>query len=132
MHKVAVYGSLRKGLGNHVLLRDSQLISTETVSLPYRMLSMGGFPGLVPSDNIHDIVVEVYEVTDDTLQDLNSLEGYYGKNNQHNFYNRVKIETNVGEAFIYILNRGHESSMKDRIWVDSGDWKAFKTKPQVV
>lgn len=118
-HKVAVYGTLRKGFGNHVLLLNSEFIGQETLSVPYVMHSLGGFPGLVPSDNNHDIVFEIYNVDDKTLRSLDMLEGYSG-DEEWDFYSRTTIDTSVGKALVYYLKEN------DGEIIESGDWYLYK------
>jgi len=98
---VAVYGSLKKGFGNHRLLSDSTLIGRGSTDTTYDMISLGGFPGLVEGNN--HIQVEVYEVTEDKLlHSLDRLEGY------PSFYNRELIDISLDNgskctAWIYHL-----------------------------
>ena len=66
---VFVYGTLREGCGNHERLLGRKPNATIIAELPYRMVSLGGFPGLVPSElglrgnKLHQITGELYEVT---------------------------------------------------------------------
>lgn len=115
---IAVYGSLRKGLGNHRVLGDSKLLSTERVKIPWRMVSLSAYPGLVPSDKIEDIVVELYEVTESTYRGVECLEGY------PSFYQKALIPTSLGEVEVYVLERGYD----DYPPVKSGDWVKYLTK----
>lgn len=124
MNKVAVYGSLREGHGNWKwALRDtkSKMLSREKLT-GHGMVSLGGFPAIYTDpDNENGVVVEVYEVTDDTLHQLNRLEGYHG-NGESNFYDRKVVSTSVGDAFVY-----HIDSYKDsaRTHVEHGDWTQY-------
>lgn len=99
--KLAVYGSLRAGMGNNRLIEHAKLLSTEKVSLPFDMIDMGAFPGLIKSEEVNDIDVEIYEVDMPTYQRVERLEGY------PSFYDRQLIETSVGAADIYFLHRSH-------------------------
>jgi len=109
---VAVYGSLREGLHNHRLLEDSDYLGLDWTDPDYTMLSLGSFPGIVEGGETA-IKIEVYQVNQDTFTNLDRLEGY------PNFYNRKKIETKFGDAWIYFLE-GREYSTT---YVPSGDWK---------
>lgn len=113
MERIAVYGSLRKGRGNHRLIQHSTQLTQEVVSIPFRMISLGGFPGLIPTDQNQNIHIEVYEVDDSTYKDVERLEGY------PRFYQKAKIETSQGEADIYILEDEHYQSYPS---VETGDW----------
>lgn len=102
--KIAVYGSLRAGMGNNRIIESAKKIATEKVSLPFAMFDLGGFPGLVPVEENNDMIVEVYEVDPETYRRVERLEGY------PSFYDRQVIETSVGAADIYFLPRGSEWS----------------------
>lgn len=106
-HKVIVYGTLKKGFGNHRLLETSKFLGT--TSVPGTMYSLGGFPG-VRLDRLGQtsIKCEVYEVDGATLVNLDRLEGYRGPG-LNNFYDRRNIafsldgDTQVQTADIYEL-----------------------------
>lgn len=115
MNKIAVYGSLRKGRGNHRVILGSTQLSEEVVNIPFYMVSLGGFPGLIPSEENHDITIEVYEVDEPTYKSVERLEGY------PRFYQKAKIQTSQGEAEIYVLEDPHYAQAPR---VESGDWSA--------
>ena len=96
--KIVVYGSLCAGMGNHRVIDGSKLLSSEIVSLPFEMIDMGSYPGLIRSKDINDIQVEVYEVDAQTYQSVERLEGW------PSFYSREPIETSVGAGDIYFLD----------------------------
>ena len=120
--KVAVYGSLRQGHGNHKLMIFSESLGTHTFTDNFVMISLGGFPGIIPSRDKHDIVVEVYNIDNDTLLALDQLEG------EPNFYKRQQI-TGQGEelegAWIYILQRNYQEEGGQEC-VTSGDWSRYR------
>lgn len=98
-NKVFVYGSLKKGYGNHGVLSHSHatLLQEDATSPIYDMIGMGGFPGVLP-DGATSILGEVYEV--DCLEALDGLEGH------PTFYKREVVTLSSGiEAWIYILQR---------------------------
>ena len=119
--KVAVYGSLRKGMHNHYLLGNSKFLGKAKGS-GLVMYSMGGFPAVVPSGNDHEtIVVELYEVSPQVLEILDRLEGY------PEWYNRkvhtfITEEGTKEEAQIYFMSR-----FIDRPVVPGGDWVRYYT-----
>lgn len=117
---VAVYGTLKRGHGNYnrILRGRSEFIGTTQLD-NFTMVSLGGFPGLIP-DNIlekpsedYKVEIEVFNVEEDVLRTCDMLEGYPG------WYNRVTVPTEFGEAFIYIFDKGEYS---DRPIVESGKW----------
>ena len=98
--KVAVYGSLRKGMGNNGRLGNSECLGTTVTDLPFAMYSLVGFPMVSLSKPLVPIVVEVYECNNEVLQSLNTLEGYRGEG-KDNFYDRSLVATGLGDALIY-------------------------------
>src|SRR5687768_13262362 len=95
----AVYGTLRQGFGNNRLLQNehSQYLGTQTKKFPFRMVSMGGFPGMIYTPGKENtITIEVFRVTSPTVERrLDMLEGYPG------WYDKQTVETEWGTAFIY-------------------------------
>ena len=120
---VAVYGSLRKKQSNYEYhLSNSTYKGTFTTEPEYTMYSLSYYPALKLNGN-HSIVMEVYEVDEETLKNLNRLEGYC-PGEKSTFYDRIEIDTPWGKAFTYIYV--NELS-KDSI-VESGDWVAYKNE----
>ena len=115
----AVYGSLKKGFGNHERhLGKAKLIGKTLTEPKYTMYSLGGFPGITEEGNT-PITIEVYEVTPTEDRAIEGLEGYHGPGSDHNFYNKETIETEFGEASIYVINRNGE----DLGEYEGGDWQ---------
>ena len=120
---VSVYGSLRFGMGNHqYYLSDSEYKGTFSTEPEYTLHSLQWYPGLKLNGNT-SVVMEVYEVDEETLKNLNRLEGYY-PGEKSTFYDRIEINTPWGKAFTYIYV--NELS-KDSI-VESGDWVMYKNE----
>lgn len=96
MHKVFVYGSLKKGFGNHGVIRNGEFVGEGVTANPaWNMFSMGGFPGVVRGDK--RLSGEVYIVDEEGLRHLDQLEG-----NGH-FYTREIVPTSEGDAWMYVL-----------------------------
>ena len=122
---VSCYGSLRRGMGNHhYYLSNSNYKGTFPTEPEYTLHSLSAYPGLKLNGNT-SVVMEVYEVDEDTLKNLNRLEGYR-PGEPATFYDRIEIDTPWGKAFTYIYV--NELS-KDSI-VESGDWCEFKNKQE--
>ncbi len=121
--KVAVYGSLRKGMHNHRILSGAKFLGTTVTQEPYAMYSLGGFPKVVLGEPVCPIVVEVYEVDVEGLVRLDQLEGFYG-HGRDNFYDRTQVKTSdLGKAWIYHIER-HNQSMTTNL-IGDGDWVKF-------
>jgi len=113
MRKIIVYGSLRQNHGNWRNIINQEPLSTEVINIPFAMISMGGFPGLIPSETNHDITVEVYEVSDAVYRRVEQLEGF------PNFYQKAIVPTSLGEYEIYVLE--DKRYQTDDI-LEHGDW----------
>ena len=83
--KVFVYGSLRKGHGNHRLLTESDFKGVYVTLGQYHMVSLGGFPAVFEDKKVGHVTGELYEVDDPTLKRLDALEG------NGSFYTRKEI-----------------------------------------
>ena len=120
---VSCYGSLRRGMSNHqYYLSSSEYKGTFSTEPEYTLHSLSFYPGLKLNGN-HSIVMEVYEVDENTLNRLNQLEGYY-PGEKATFYDRIEINTPWGKAFTYI----YVNPLPKESIVESGDWVGFKNK----
>lgn len=71
-HKVAVYGTLKRGRNNSHLLRQAEFLGTDRLAA-LTLYDLGPYPGalLKPSEGVS---VEVYAVNDPMLEALDVLE----------------------------------------------------------
>lgn len=122
--KVAVYGSLLSGFGNHCLLKGSDMKGAAVIE-GFEMYSLGGFPCIVPDDDKGRIEVEVYDVDDTTMSRLDMLEGY------PSFYDRKQVTVNTGKgdekAWVYYMHEvpsfsGHRHAPR----IESGSWRDYR------
>ena len=77
-HKVFVYGTLKKGFGNHSLLKNAYFIGNATTIFKWVMVGKGkAFPYLIEEDDKKGKYIsgEVYLVTNRELLTLDTLEG---------------------------------------------------------
>jgi len=119
---VAVYGSLRKNLGNHSLIEDSKYLGEEWTEDGYTMISLSAFPGVYEDESGGKVKIEIYEVDSYTAARLDMLEGYSGEDSSRNFYNKKIIETSHGPTYIYFINDSYRG--RNNI-VEGGDWTEF-------
>lgn len=125
--KITVYGSLLEGLGNWNYFlnnEESTKLGEHILEGGFKMISMGGFPGLIPDDTVNNkIFVETYEVSEHVFKSVEHLEGYPG------FYGRTKIDTPFGESEVYTLsdNKYNDNFVpKDENGIIN--WKKYKMK----
>ena len=113
IYNVFVYGTLMRGEANHdYYLHDDWFVGKASLS-GYDMYDIGAFPGIVLGAGI--IPGELYEVDDETLQNLDYLEG------EGSLYIRecVPVTMATGEtiqAFIYVYNGDVEYLEKIPMW----------------
>lgn len=115
---IGVYGTLRKGCGNHRVMGSSELLGTVVTNPSFTMFNNGGFPFVFPSGET-PITLEIYNVSDQgTLRDIYGLEGYTGeRNHPRNWYDTVDVETEFGTAEIFVCKNPPNLPV-----VASGDW----------
>lgn len=116
----AVYGSLKKGYGNHRLINNDncEFLGTTLTEPKFSLYSLGAFPGLKENGETA-VEIEVYEVkTKEQEARLDGLEGYMGEGNPHNFYNKIVIPTEFGDAFIYTFN----GKLRQENFIENGKW----------
>ena len=114
MELVFVYGTLRRGHGNHVLLEKSRLVDVGFTENKYAMYATG-IPFVNDEEEISRIFGEVYEVSPSRLKLLDTLEGHPG------WYERKKV-TILGnaknhKAWLYFNND------KSGRLIESGDYE---------
>lgn len=121
MHQVFVYGTLKKGEGNHHILRGSQFVAPDSVR-GYLLYSLGGFPGASPTIPTGNSLVcgEVYSVDDETLKMMDRLEGH------PNWYRReMVILESKRRAWMYV----YLCSLEGRPIIQSGIWCRHQQSP---
>jgi gamma-glutamylcyclotransferase (GGCT)/AIG2-like uncharacterized protein YtfP len=124
---VAVYGSLKKGFGNHRLLSDSFLLvrsECNTSDSSFTMGSLGSYPGVVEGGT-DKIQVEIYMVSPEVLLRLDRLEGH------PSFYKRkvfeFSCESEGGDekvsAWMYIYQDTLNNRIKDKTLSGAITWR---------
>jgi gamma-glutamylcyclotransferase (GGCT)/AIG2-like uncharacterized protein YtfP len=112
---VAVYGSLKRGFGNHKRLSQTKIEFEGFIKGGFDMYSLSSYPALcVNPDSDFGIDVEVYPLDEQLLKSLDSLEGY------PNFYTRdlvwVRPYDSPNDLYscwvYYIVNKGSMNARK--------------------
>ena len=73
--RLFLYGTLKRGCCNHHYMAGQRFIGTASTAPRFRLMGLGGYPGMVHSDEGRGIDGEVWEVDDDCLRRLHTLEG---------------------------------------------------------
>lgn len=99
---LVVYGTLKKGHGNHRLIRHAKFGGEVSSVEPMELVDLGAFPGAILSDEGKPVSGELYYIDEDTLKLTDRLEG------NGSFYTRylktfVDEDNNEKKAWIYLL-----------------------------
>jgi gamma-glutamylcyclotransferase (GGCT)/AIG2-like uncharacterized protein YtfP len=73
MHRIFVYGTLKRGLLNHALIASSRFLGPAATTERFRMIA-NGFPVLLSHPDGLAVVGELYEVDTETREQLDHLE----------------------------------------------------------
>lgn len=110
---VFVYGTLRQGECNHGLLGHRVPLRLVRTLWAWELVDLGTYPALLPGGTTA-VLGEVYEVDDDTLAELDALEGH------QDYYQRQLIALDDGTAaHAYVMRR---EQVSDPTRIASGDW----------
>ena len=118
-YNVFVYGTLKKGHGNHRLLEKAKFLGKHITKAKYTLLDLGPYPAVLNAGD-SSIKGEIYEIDQNTLRDLDRLEGY------PHLYQRHKITSPHGEAWMYTME---DPLMTHVEVIDSGEWEGEKHIP---
>ena len=120
--KLFVYGTLKKGFGNHRLIQKTEYIG-DFISNDKFDLSGHSFPEIYPNDQGKQIKGEIYNLEEQDFIVTDSLEGngyFYNREIQSFYNNKTQIE-----AWIYIIMQpGASIEVPDRVI----DWNYSYTK----
>lgn len=119
--RVLVYGTLRQGHYNHRVLGSEATLLREEEVPGYKMLHLGGFPGVVKDlEGGSSIKCELYEIADaNDFRSVDRLEGFNEDDPERSFYRRERIDLEDGPAWLYEYN----TEDTDRYPViETGDW----------
>ncbi len=101
-HRVAVYGTLKRGCSNHPLLVRSRFLGTDWLR-HIVLYDLGPCPGARKARS-SGVLVEIYEVDDPTMARLDELEGYNASAPERGEYTRERMTTRFGDAWVYLYN----------------------------
>lgn len=114
MHKVAVYGSLKKGFYNNDLLHDAEFIGVWITPAKFTMYDLGPFPAVVTGGTC-SIHTEIYTVDDQILEMLDQLEGH------PDFYRRRQFKADGDHVYMYVMDQkpgDHVPVISDGKWTE--------------
>ena len=116
-YRLAVYGSLRKGMGNHFFMSSGKFIKKVWLK-GWDMYSLRVFPYVVPTDNNNNILVELYETDKDSFRPIHEMETGAG-------YHYTTVIVDGEQWLIYYFP---DKLNTDEEKVVGGDWNEYKTE----
>lgn len=122
--RVFVYGTLRKGFGNHDRYMGTAEFVGSTKTQPVftmRAMCYAAFPGAFVGGSTA-LVGEVYLVDETTLRRLDEMEGH-----PYDYKREEFLLEDGSTAWIY----ARQYAYKDDPIVESGDWVVFKAMESV-
>lgn len=117
-HRVAVYGTLKRGQSNHGFLAGARCLG-ECAMTSLVLYDLGPYPG-ARREPSHGVLVEVYEVDQATFARLDQLEDYNPGAPATGLYDRKLMDTPLGRAWVYLYN----DEVSDARAIRSGGWTA--------
>ena len=119
---VFVYGTLLSGLPLSHILDDSEFLG-DAVVRGVQLYDIGYYPGLKKGDGI--VFGELYYVNNDTLQNLDMVEGYNPNDLGSSLYLRSEIQiilpTITTKVFAYFYNL----PVVDSMLIEDGDYRKY-------
>lgn len=115
MHKIFVYGTLKQGEANHILLAGRSMFVSEN-TIKGELFDLGPFPAVKEGEQ--NVFGEVYIVSEETLAELDCLEGH------PILFERREVSLNFSldkhdKAFVYFYKEefhGVVKKLPDGIW----------------
>ena len=119
---IFVYGTLLKGLERSHVLYSSPYLGPALVQA--QLFDLGSYPGI--GEGNHDVTGELYEVTPETLAELDSIEGYVENSPESSLYLRKTLtaqkfadgSTVDAESYFYSRPSGE--------LIEGGDYRSFR------
>lgn len=128
--RVFVYGTLKKGFGNHRVLEGAKDLGRATIKGNYTLVDLGWYPAVVnaPKAEEREIGGEVYEIDHDTLATCDMIEGH------PSYYTRQKVMTSLGvTAWVYMLPESYagRANVGSLFWEQSEAEEAWGREREV-
>jgi gamma-glutamylcyclotransferase (GGCT)/AIG2-like uncharacterized protein YtfP len=125
MHKIFVYGTLRKGSTNDRFLKDANCMLDQCWTFGELHDTGLGYPAFKNHPTLK-VYGEVYEITNEQLLLIDELEDFV-EGADNNLYERTKklVYADQGsiEVFVYL---GGEHLFQKSQRIESGDWLEYQ------
>lgn len=121
-----VYGTLKVDTGESFARQfDHVRLDAKPASVLGVLYDLGYFPGIILGGD-QEVFGELHKYSDwkNVIAAMDRIEGYYGKDNSHNLYNRVKVQVLMDHNEIYVTATAYEfaQSVKSYPAVADGIW----------
>ena len=115
-HLVFVYGTLRRGSAGAMSIKFPKSRFVAEAKVSGSLFDLGVYPGFLHDGSNSLVVGEVYEVSDETLKELDDFESA-----SHYWRKQVKISlgAHTKKCWIYAPN---PEALAGRTPITSGDW----------
>ena len=109
--------------------KDAILENMRLYHMPYK-----GYPAITPGNDkvLGEIMVINEEEYDETVKDMDEMEGFISENNPENEYHKIVLEvknlqTNEKEkCFVYFYNKDKDKVFdSESVYIPNGDWKEY-------
>lgn len=132
--KIFVYGSLMEDLFNHEKYLKGKVITRKYARTRGELyhLAQCGYPAMIHGeDYVYGELIEVLNY-DNTLQELDKLEHYFGEDRIENEYNReiIKVQLldngdeEIANAYVYNCN-DLLKLRNNNIYIKNGNWRVY-------
>jgi gamma-glutamylaminecyclotransferase len=119
--KVFVYGTLKRGFGNHKLLANAKFIGPAMLTGAHILLD-SGFPVCMPAEEGLIVAGEVYEIDADTLRWLDHLEGE-GRMYHRQPWHVTYADRSEDVAWVYIGDEKYWAETRvGAQWINGNTW----------
>ncbi len=117
-HRVAVYGTLKRGERNHHLLQGAEFLGVDHLT-SITLYDLGPYPG-ARTEVSEGVDVELYGVSPSTFAALDELEDFNPRARHAGNYDRRVLSTAHGPAWVYLYNH----SVRGCPRIHAGGWSA--------
>lgn len=114
-HKVFVYGTLKRGFGNHHLIKHATFLGQHRTVTGFNLYSFGWYPALFEGGGCQ-VSGELYEVDDETLENMDRLESH------PEYYVRKPIMLENGDKVLGYVMRDEYRDRRRKL-IRSGTWE---------
>src|SRR5438067_2283736 len=103
MTKVFVYGTLMNGMSNHRVINPVVIEKIEAATvkdMDLYLVQGGGFPCMIPGTGqvFGEVITIKKEHSRAAIRRMDQLEGYHGKNDPMNLYNREQLKVKLSNG----------------------------------